>query len=135
MQPNHSVSLVRYSVHLNDVVAALLDSQDYQPLCDINTLPKIGFIAYHNTSYVAMGFLRMVEGGFAQIDTLCTNPQIPGEIRHEAINAIGEALLNEARGLEVRAVMFFTSSDQVMARTADKGFVALKTNLYAKVLK
>ena len=63
-----------------------------------DSIPKIGFVALTDDEIpIAMGFLRLVEGGYAQIDTFVSNPEIPGEIRHEALNEITNLLISKAK--------------------------------------
>jgi hypothetical protein len=87
-------------------------------------LPKLGFIAYCNSEYqyIAAGFLRMVEGNIAQIDTLVTNPAIESSIRHEALNLIVDKLLESAKELKLLGVYAFTSDYSTIKRAEETGF-------------
>jgi hypothetical protein len=87
-------------------------------------IPKIGFIAYSNTEYqyVAAGFLRMVEGGFGQLDTFVTNPSIAPHIRNEAIILITDKLIETAKSLKLTGIYAFTADKSIISRAEATGF-------------
>lgn len=87
-------------------------------------LPNIGYICYSNQEYqyVAAGFLRMVEGGYAQIDTLVTNPAIEPSIRHEAINLLVSTLIQRAKELKLKGIYALTLQKDIIERAEATGF-------------
>ena len=89
-----------------------------------NDLPKIGFIAFSNSEYqyVAIGFLRMVEGNLAQMDGFITNPELSGDIRNEGINLIVKSLIEKAKSLKLKAIYAFTVDESILMRAEDTGF-------------
>ena len=88
-------------------------------------LPKIGYIALLNKQPIAAGFLRRVEGGYAQIDTLVSNPYFGSQIRHDGIDKVVDWLINDAKDLKLNGILAFTSEESIIARAKDKGFTEL----------
>lgn len=87
-----------------------------------DTLPKIGFIATEGAIPVCIGFLRMLEGGYAQIDTLVTNRDLTSHIRHEGISIVVNELLNKAKSLNLKGIISFTTSKDIIDRAQTLGF-------------
>lgn len=110
-------------------------SQDFPSMWSINqeTLPAIGFIVYSNSEYqyICAGFLRLVEGGFAQIDTLVTNPDIDSYIRHEGINLLVNKLLETAKSLKLKGIYAHTNSQNIIKRAVDTGFHVVNQSIIA----
>jgi len=115
---------------------ALLDmheSQNYLEVSEINmkTLPKIGYICLLEGHPVAAGFLRRVEGGYAQIDTLVSNAHFGGLIRHEGIKKVVDALIEDAKALRLRGIVSFTGDSGVLKRAEALGFHVVNQQLIA----
>ena len=110
----------------------LLESNNYGDVSDINmkTLPKIGYIATMNGHPIAAGFLRRVEGGYAQLDTLTSNKFFGSQIRHEGIKKVVDALIEDAKDLKLHGIVAFTTDDGVLKRAVDKGFTVLPHTLF-----
>jgi hypothetical protein len=91
---------------------------------DLDTLPKIGFIVYSDTEYhyVAAGFLRLVEGGFAQIDTLVTNPNLVGDVRNEGLTLLVDTLIKTAKDMELKGIYSMTTDSSIIDRAMKLGF-------------
>jgi hypothetical protein len=89
------------------------------------TLPARGWIAEFEGAPVAAGFLRLVEGGYAQIDTLVTNPDMPGELRHEAINSIVRNLITDAKSLNLKGIVCYSRDADTLGRSKSFGFQLL----------
>lgn len=91
------------------------------------TLPEIGFVAIQWVSDdcgipTAAGFLRRVEGGFAQMDTLMSNAQQSSELRHEAISKCVDKLIIEAKNLNLYGVLATSSDNSTIMRALSMGF-------------
>ncbi len=85
-------------------------------------LPKIGYITLMNKQPIAAGFLRRVEGGFGQMDTLVSNPYFGSQIRHIGINKVVDLLIDEAKTLKLHGVIGFTPDAGILKRAIDRGF-------------
>lgn len=105
----------------------MLLSQKYPDIKNINneTLPALGYIAHTLGQPVAAGFLRMVEGGFAQIDTLMTNADLPGALRHEGLTLVVDQLIAYAKFKGVKGLYAHTKSKDVIKRAKLLGFKIL----------
>jgi hypothetical protein len=119
--------IMAYTTNHASIVSDLLKSQDYKGVCDISCLPKIGFIAMDDTAFgfkipIACGFLRIVEGDFAQLDTLVSEKQASSQMRHEGISMVVNALIEEAKRLKMKGIIAFTTDLSVIARARTLGF-------------
>lgn len=106
-------------------------------ISDVNmkTLPKIGYIALVNNRPVAAGFLRRVEGGYAQLDGLTSNPYYGSLVRHKGIEIVVDHLISAARQLKLNGIIAFTADNGVLSRAAGLGFTTVDQSLIALRLK
>lgn len=117
------MQIIEYQADQFDQLVALHQSQDVNTMfLDPATLPKIGFIAAEGSIPVAMGFLRQLEGGYAQIDTLVSNADLPGELRHEGLDKIVSSIIDTAKQLKLKGIISFTSDKSVIMRAVATGF-------------
>lgn len=86
------------------------------------TLPALGFKAVIDTDVVAFGFLRMVEGGFAQFDTLVTNPNYPSDTRHLAVSMLVQTIIDTAKLLKLKGLIAHTTDKTIISRAVETGF-------------
>ena len=93
------------------------------PVLEEKELPALGWIAYDGETPVATAFLRMVEGGMAQLDGLCTNPTLPGAQRHEAIDLVVAKCLEEAKARGITKVYALSVDEGILVRSQKHGFV------------
>lgn len=100
-------------------------------LITMKTLPRIGYIATHNGHPVAAGFLRRLEGGYGQIDTLVSNPYLGKIIRNEGIKRVVDTLLDDAKRLKLHGIISFTNDSGVLSRAKALGFVELDQKVIA----
>lgn len=121
------VSIVPFKYKHLPLLHEMLKSQNYLGICyiEMKTLPKIGFIALLNNQPIAAGFLRRVEGGFAQIDTLASNAYFGSQIRHAGVSKVVDSLIEEAKHLKLRGIISVSSDTGTLKRAIDLGFKAL----------
>jgi len=87
------------------------------------TLPKLGYIAYNDEMEpIAAAFLRQVEGGYGQLDTMVSNSQLSGMIRHNALSMIVDSLISDARALNLQGLICYTRDESVIRRAQSIGF-------------
>jgi N-acetylglutamate synthase-like GNAT family acetyltransferase len=108
-------------MHL-DLLNNLLTKRNHAVQSEV---PKIGYVAMHNDDMIAVAFLRMVEGGFAQLDGLASNPDYSGTIRHEAQDLVIDKCLKHAKSLGINHIYAFTSNIAPLTRSFRHGFVEL----------
>lgn len=115
-------------VYFDDLID-LHKSNNYLQIAEIKTktLPRIGYIAYLGQQPIAAGFLRRVEGGFGQIDTLVSNAHFGSQIRHNAIDKVVSSLLDDAKVLGLEGIIAFTSDTGVLKRAEAMGFHVLES--------
>lgn len=98
------------------------------------SLPKIGYIAMLGKEPVAAGFLRRVEGGYAQLDTFASNPYFGGKIRDEGIRKVTSALMEDAADLKLVGILAITKDDGIFRRAKDQGFQVINQLIMGKIL-
>lgn len=95
----------------------------------MKSLPKIGYIAVMNKQPIAAGFLRRVEGGYAQLDTLVSNPYFGSQIRHVGIKLVVDSLLAEAKDLKLLGIVSFSQDTGILSRAKALGFQVVDQTL------
>jgi len=113
------------------------ESQKYGAIDTIvyKTLPKIGYIAYHNKMPIAAGFLRRVEPCYAQIDTLVSNAYCGSILRNEAITLIVDNLINDAKKLKLQGIICHTQDKGTLSRAESMGFHIVPQTIIALSLQ
>lgn len=106
--------------HMDDLGAWLKARNQRVPLH--NEMPALGFVVRSSDHAVAMGFIRRVEGGFGQLDGLCTNPHAPAKDRNDAIDLVVSKLLQSARELEIKGLVSTSIDKNTLERSLKHGF-------------
>lgn len=104
-------------------------SQQYDSMGTItlDTLPEVGFIVKNDRNQpVAAGFLRKLEGGFAQIDTLVSNSECEASERHEAIDLLVNSLISTGKQLGLLGLLAITKDLSILKRAEAIGFSKLE---------
>jgi hypothetical protein len=83
---------------------------------------------------MAAGFLREVEGGFAQIDTLVSNGHASKEDRAKAMNLLVDKLLDKASSMKLRGVFFLSEEPSILLRASEHGFSVINQVVMGKAL-
>lgn len=136
MAVNIEVSIVSAQAHPSSMrdIAEMHRSQGVSEelitdMLTADALPMVGFIAYHVTDRastpVCAGFLREVEGGYGQLDTLVTNANLPGAIRHLGVSKVVDALIAQARKWELHGLICLTNDAGILKRAESLGFHVL----------
>ncbi len=113
------VDIIKYNPELSDTVEALHHSQK-APYFDV---PALGFVAFDSATPIAAGFLRMVEGGFAQIDSLVSNASLSSSMRNEGVALVVDHLIEAAKGLKLKGIYAHTTDEGIVRRAAELGFI------------
>lgn len=124
---DNEVSIIPFRFKYLHILHDLLKSNDYLHISTVNmkTLPKIGYIALLGNHPIAAGFLRRVEGGYAQLDTLTTSKHFGSQVRNQGINKVVDALLLDAKDLRLHGVIAFTEEKSIRDRAEVLGFKVL----------
>lgn len=134
MQQNHSakeISLVSFKFKHLPMLVGMLEDNDSPDATRVNmkNLPKIGYIAILSNQPIAVGFLRRLEGNYAQMDTLVSNPYFGSKIRHDGINLVVNSLIGDAKELKLDGIIAFTKDQGVLDRAKSIGFQVLEQTL------
>lgn len=130
MQPSHSdnieeLEVIPFKFKHYPLLMEMLKDREYPEINRIvyRELPKIGYICLLGKQPVAAGFLRRVEGNvLAIMDTFASNPYFGSIIRHQGLNKIVDALIEDAKTLKLKGVMAFTVHKDILLRTEAIGF-------------
>lgn len=120
----NEISITPFKFKYLPMLIELLESNKFEFTSQINmkSLPKTGYIAFYGNQPIAAGFLRRVEGGIAQIDTLTSNPYFGSQIRHEGIRVVVDSLIEDAKDLKLQGIIAFTKDEGVLNRAKSIGF-------------
>lgn len=104
----------------------LMHNTQNSPLAEVLTaldVPQLGYIVMQQEDVlVCAGFLRMLEGGYAMIDTMVTNAELSSEIRHKGLSILVDRLIADAILLELKGIISLTSDTGVINRALTLGF-------------
>lgn len=123
------VELKAYSPEMFNDILSMHISQNAE-ISDIG-LPQLGFIAYIDAKPLAGGFLRMIEGGYAMIDTLVSDAQASSQQRHEGMTTVVAALIQTSKDLKLKGILCHTRDEGVLKRAASLGFKVLPQTIIA----
>ena len=122
------IETLTYNPKMFESIVLMHKSQGYPDMqcITIDSLPALGTVAFDfkedNGKPVAAAFLRMVEGGYAQIDTLVSNAATPSEMRHEGISKCVDKLIQEAKNLKLHGILATTKDETTITRALSLGF-------------
>lgn len=88
----------------------------------LDSLPMHGVLVCSEDRPVAAGFIRKCEGNFAIFDSMVTNPQVLGSIRHEAMDEVFKGLISLAKDLKISKIIGFTIDENTLVRSQKFGF-------------
>ncbi len=133
----NEVSIIPFRYKYLSVLHDLLDSNQYAHTHTVTmkSLPKIGYIALLGGHPIAAGFLRRVEGGYAQIDTLTSNKLFGSQVRHEGIRLVVDSLIADAKNLKLKGIIAFTNDDGILDRAETIGFKCLTHSVISLCLE
>ena len=136
MLGDHTVRLVPFKHRHYGMLLHMLEDQEapFLGFVSYKTLPKIGYLAMLGKHPVAAGFLRRVEGGYAQLDTFVSNRHFGSLVRHEGLSKVTEALINDAKDLKLLGILAITIDDGIIQRAKDQGFHVINQVLVGKLL-
>ena len=98
-------------------------------------VPNAGFICFEGGEPVCAAFLRRCEGGVGIIEGMTSNPDMPGDVRHTALDVLVITLCKQASELEMTKVLAWTVDNSTLTRSARHGFQKLPQTLLAKDLR
>lgn len=78
---------------------------------------------------VAAGFMRKCEGKLLIWDGLITNPDINADLRNEALDLISTALIDDAKALNAKGIIAWSSDEMTLLRSKRHGFNATDDQL------
>lgn len=135
VQQNHlvEINIIPFKYKHLPLLLEMHKSQNYLNLSAINmqTLPKIGFIALMGDQPIAAGFLRRLEPCFAQLDTLVSNAYFGSQIRHQGISLVVDTLIKESKHLKLEGIIALTNDPGTLTRAADLGFHVVDQSVIA----
>lgn len=100
-------------------------------------VPYLGWMASYEGNPVAMAFVRLVEGKeYCVMDNLITNPDMPGEIRSQAVDLVTQSCIDYAKKNKFPSIVAWTKDKNTLERGLSKfGFVVPEGSLVVKDLR
>lgn len=93
------------------------------PLSHINGLPRIGIVVYEEDHFIAAGFLRTCEGGYALLDSYISDPTMPPSIRDQALDMITKRLVKIGDSTGYRQIITISLDSNTLSRSQRHGFI------------
>jgi hypothetical protein len=88
-------------------------------------MPEYGYVVISDETIVSTAFLRRIEGGFIQLDGLCTNPSLPSSTRNKGIELVLSACYHKAKDLGYTRMLAMSIDESTLLRSINHGFVRL----------
>src|SRR6185437_4295858 len=102
-----------------------LKERSYDPSRAEN-LPSLGLVCFYDKVPAAIIFLRNCENGIGTIDGLTSDPNLPFEIRNQAVRIAVSRLLQICQALNIKQIISFTDSERVIDLSKEFGFSETK---------
>lgn len=109
-------------------------SQRNLPIPTYESIPAEGLVACFEGVPVCMGFLRCIEGGYALLDGLVTNPEASKTTRDCLLDNLVSNIMSLAKELKFKTVIAYSDDDNTLLRSERHGFVKQRhTFIAAKI--
>lgn len=102
---------------------------------EMSELPSIGFTISDGDYRIATCFLRRCEGNFGIIDGLASNPEADSELRHAALDAAINMVVEEAKQREITHLIAWSVDKGTQERAFRHGFKESKQTILTKELE
>jgi hypothetical protein len=91
----------------------------------VSSIPALGFVVECNFVPVAYAFVRLVEGGYGQLDGFIVNPDFHGEQRDKALNMVTDACESKAKAIGITHLYAFCETKPPIERALRHGYAKL----------
>lgn len=88
-------------------------------------MPENGYVI-SDTSPIAMGFIRKVEGGYGMMDSFITDPDKDPIIRDKALDLLTKKLLDKAEDLKLISLVSYSRDLNTLVRAQKHGMQCLQ---------
>lgn len=92
-------------------------------------LPPTGIVVAYYSKPVCMGFMIRCDNGVAINSDFMSDPDVPKDLRNEAVEFMREKLYGLAKTQGFRVVIAFTSIPKHAERLKNKGYIEMDKNL------
>lgn len=89
----------------------------------VHTLPQFGLIAFERELPIAAGFIRQVEGNYAILDSIISNPTADPSLRHRALDLIYKKCIHIAKLNGITRLIGTTADHGILTRSLNHGFL------------
>lgn len=107
---------------------------DLQPIMESST-PKLGYITYKEGKPLAAVFIRLVEGGYGQMDGLIRDKSLSKEEASVALDLCVNKAIESAKEAGISGLMAYTRDRTTMERSFKHGWVKLDQAIIVMDLK
>jgi hypothetical protein len=116
------MKLQRFNIHTDlEHINAWLTAHKMPPVTR-HSLPELGYMAWHNGMAIGAIFLRRCEGEAGIVDSLISNPDAQPQLRHIALDALINHIVDQARKVGVKMLLGYTVDASTLERSTRLGF-------------
>lgn len=116
------MKLQRFNIHTDlEHINAWLTAHK-MPEVTRHSLPEMGYMAWHNGSPIGAVFLRRCEGDVGIVDSLISNPDSQGVLRHVALDALINHIVDQAKRTGITLLLGYTVDCSTLERSIRLGF-------------
>lgn len=87
-----------------------------------NEPAEIGFVVFNENEPICAAFLRLIEGKYALLDGLISNPNAESQLRNDGINLVVEKIISIAKHLGIKQIIAFSIDKGTLSRALLYGF-------------
>lgn len=126
LTPQAKISVKRYRKTVHEQALAHWFGLRRVAMRNLFELPERGVVAVdEHDKPIAVAFLRAVEGNFAMLDGLTTDPLASSIDRHNAIEAVVDTLIHMAKKYGYSKLVAYSVDDGTLKRAKTHGFEAV----------
>lgn len=116
------MKLIRFNVHEDlEHINAWLSKHTMPPVTRLD-LPEMGYMAWERGKPVAAIFMRRAEGSMGIVDSLISNPEAAPDIRHLALDALINHIVEQAKRAKIKVLLGYTRDKSTLERSVRLGF-------------
>lgn len=117
------MNLDRYNADDAPLIKSWLELRGMHNEHFVRDLPRTGVMCRIEDNPICAGFLRYVEGNFAMLDSLVTNPKMKSFTRNVAIDAVVKELISIAKRHGIKKILAFSVDEGILKRSIGHGFI------------
>lgn len=90
---------------------------------ELDDMPAIGYLVCIGDVPAAVGFLRLVEGGYGYVDSVTANPKANAAFRDKALDQVFASIIEKAKELKLKGISGTSVHNRTLIRAERHGFI------------